>query len=69
MYKFIQYTGDVDSKRLKKKIKFLEPLSIKDLSNIKKDIFKDFNYEEYEQYPYKMYKFTMGNDNFICLGG
>ena len=69
MYKFLQYSGNIEDKKLKNKIKFLEPLSKKDISKIKSDIFSEWNYEECEHYPYKLYKFNMENNNFICLGG
>jgi hypothetical protein len=69
MYKFLQCDGNISDNKLKNKIKFLEPLSKKDISKIKSDIFSGWNYEECEHYPYKLYKFSIENSNFICLGG
>jgi len=68
MYKFIQYKGKLDSKKIKKKLKFLEPLSDKDILNIN-SIFNGWDYELLDEYNYPVHKFYIKDEGFLCIGG
>jgi hypothetical protein len=68
MYKFIHYLGNVDSDKLRKRLKFLEPLSEKDILHIN-SIFNGWDYELVDEYSYPIHKFCIENEGFLCRGG